>query len=292
MSGSVTRPYLVKLSATDYVTHYVTLGAVGNAPDIAYHIPHQDIAAETLIPPADQGPDTTWEDIFFDSAFLDTTKLTDGLYRFDLELLSQDALGNFTVVPVNRQTFQVSQANSILDTQDAPDNYLIPQNPISGEASSLSFNVRIDNGPCAADIQDAKLEETGALSGPCGFIKYTELSQHVHLSFEAAQPRNFATFSYGVVKGNNTVPTGINPQGYVISSVGGFTLSGGLFSEDFTVKSLLNGCIGQAAFSENLYVASTATDGTYRLSGYDYTAGTTNYYYDASDVNAFALSNT
>jgi len=292
--GSVSRPYLVKLSATDYETHYVNLGAVGTAPDIAYIIPNQDITLQTLNPPSDASLDPTWEDIFFDSAYLDTTTLTDGLYSFELELLSQEASGSFTVVSVNRQTFQVSQANLILDTQDAPDNYLNPviPDPINPVAASLSFNVRIDNAPCVANIQDAQLEETGALSGPCGFIKYTETSQHVNLSFEASQPRNFATFNYGVVKGNNTVPTGINPQGFVISSVGGFTLSGGLFSADFTVQSLLNGCVGQAAFSENLYVASTATDGTYRLSGFDYTAGSTNYYYDASDVNAFALSNT
>ncbi|HEY4322596.1 MAG TPA: hypothetical protein VGN20_01385 [Mucilaginibacter sp.] len=278
--GAVLRPYLVKLSATSYETHYAPLGAVGTAPDIAYHIPHQNIVDETLIPASDQLLSPTWEDIFFDSAYLDSTKLTDGLYRFDLELLKQNGSGSFTVVPVARPTFQVSKANSILDSQDAPDNYLLPQNPLL-QAHSLSFNVRIENAICTADIHDASLVETGALSGPCGFIKYTEVSQHVHLSFEASQPQNFATFNYALIKGNNTVPTGINPQGYVISSVDGFTLSGGLFSDDFTVESLLNGCIGQAAFSENLYVAAMATDGTNRLNGYD-----------RSDVNAFALSNT
>ena len=67
----------------------------------------------------------------------------------------------------------------------------------------------------------------------------------------------------------------------MVSSVGGFTLSAGVFSDDFTVSSLLNGCPGQAAFSENLYVAALATDGSNRL-----------YSLDASNVNAFALSNT
>lgn len=48
------------------------------------------------------------------------------------------------------------------------------------------------------------------------------------------------------------------------------------------VTSQLLGSCPQAAFSENLNVYALATDGTYRLqSGYD-----------ASDVNAFALSNT
>ncbi len=291
--GAVSRPYLVKLSATHYETHYVTLGAVGNAPDIAYHIPHQDITQETLIPTVDQALSPTWNDVFFDSAYIDSHSLTDGLYRFDLELLSQDSARNFHVVSVDRATFQVSEANDISSSTDAPDDYLLPPNPFL-EATSLSFYTRIDNAPCVGDIHDATVIETRATSGPCGFIKYTDPSQHVQLSFEASHPRNFATFSYGVVKGNGTQATGINPNGSVISSIGGFTLAGGLYSADFTVAGLLNGCPGQAAYSENLHVAALATDGTYRLYAFDYhdTATNTDYSYDAYDVNAFALSNT
>jgi hypothetical protein len=291
--GAVTRPYLVKLSATHYETRLATLGAVGTAPDIAYHIPHQNIALETLIPPPDHLLSPTWEDIFFDSAYIDSHALTDGLYRFDLELLRQDAGGHFHVVPVARPTFQVSEANNILNSQDAPNNYLLPQSPLF-PANSLSFNVRIDNARCVGKIHDAKLQETGALSGPCGFIKYDNTGQHVDISFEASQPRNFATFSFGIVKGNGTQPTGINPSGYVVSSVGGFTLAGGLFNAEFTVNSLLNGCPGQAAFSENLHVAALATDGSNRLYAFDYhdTATNKDYNYDAYDVNAFALSHT
>ncbi|MFI5137088.1 MAG: hypothetical protein ACHQIM_04620 [Sphingobacteriales bacterium] len=291
--GAVSRPYLVKLSATHYETHYAPLGAVGIAPDIACHIPHQDITSETLVPAVDQALSPMWEDIFFDSAYIDSHSLTDGLYRFDLELLSQDAAGHFHVVSVARPTFQVSEANAILNSQDAPNNYLLPQNPLL-PASSLSFNVRVDNAPCVANIHDAMLVETSALSGPCGFIKYDNTGQHVDISFEASHPRNFATFSFAVVKGNNTQPTGINPNGYVVSGVGGFALTGGIFTADFTVDSLLNGCPGQAAFSENLHVAALATDGTNRLYAFDYhdTATNTDYNYDAYDVNAFALSNT
>ena len=100
------------------------------------------------------------------------------------------------------------------------------------------------------------------------------------MSFEASQPRNFATFGFNVIKGNNSEDTGIHPGGYVNTSVGDFTLAGGIYSDDVTVASLLGTCPGQAAFSENLSVYSIATDGTNRLDGYD-----------AGDVNAFALSN-
>jgi hypothetical protein len=283
ISGNVSRPYLVKLSATHYETHYVQLGAEGNGNDIAYRIPHLKVTDEP-IPAADltcsSDPSWVpyWSDMFFDSAFLDSHSLNDGIYKFELELLKKEANGSFTLVPVDKETFQISEYSDILSNRDALDIYL---NINAGNsADSFKMNVRIDNTPCVADIHDAQLD-TGAKSGPCGFIKYDKDNQNVHISFEASHPRNFATFSFGIVKGNGSQPTGINPAGYVLSSIGGFNLSGGLFGNDFSVLQLLNGCPGQAAFSENLNVYALATDGTDRL-----------IYYDAYDVKAFALSNT
>jgi hypothetical protein len=282
--GSVNRPYLVKLSATHYETHYATLGAEGLAPDIAYRIPHQDITAEPLVSPADQLLSPVWEDIFFDSAFIDSRSLDDGLFRFDLELLSKDGAGHFQVVQVAKPTFQVSEYNNILNSTDAPDTYLTLDG--GGNALSLSFKVRIDNAPCMAHINDVSIDVDGVTeySGKCGFLHYTNLNQLAHISFVASQPRNFATFEFDVYKGNRTEDTGIHPSGYVISSVAPFTLSGGQFASNFTVSSLIGSC-PQAAFSENLSVASLATDGTNAL-------GSVSSLYYATDINAFALSNT
>ncbi|MBS1659654.1 MAG: hypothetical protein JST68_01250 [Bacteroidetes bacterium] len=293
LTGTVSRPYMVQMSASHYETHYCTLGAEGSGTDIAYRLPHSLVTGEpvsSLQDPADTGRNPTWNDIFFDSAYIDSHSLTDGIWKFELELLKKESNGSFTPVSVDKATFQVSKVNSIDDSQDAPDTYL---NLAAGKAASFKINVRIDNAPCVGDIHDAVLNETGALSGPCGFIHYNDTGHHVHLSFEASHPRNFAWFDYGVVKGNNTQPTGIAPSGYVVSSVGGYTLSaGGVFGNDYTVAGLLNGCPGQAAFAENLHVSALATDGTNRLYGYDYSVGDTPYYYDAYDTNAFALSNT
>jgi hypothetical protein len=298
--GNVTRPYLVKLSATHYETHYVSLGAEGTGADFAYRIPHHNVTAEPVLQdPADANPArmAEWTDMFFDSAYLDSNSLTDGIYKFELELLKKEVSGSFTVVPVAKATFQISEYNTIGNSQDAPNTYLNINSGNSAKADSYKMKVRIDNASCVADIHDARINETGALSGPCGFIKYTDTAQHVHISFEASHPRNFATFSFGIVKGNGSQPTGIGASGYVLSAVTGFPLSGGLFNADFTVLSMLNGCIGQAAFSENLSVWSLATDGSTRLYGQIENGGTDNplnaaIYYNPSDVNAFALSNT
>jgi len=149
-------------------------------------------------------------------------------------------------------------------------------------ASNLKVKVRIDNAHCQSDIQDANITVNGVVeySGRCGFLHYTALNQPVHVSFIAAHPRNFATFGFSVTKGNNTENPGINQSGYVLSSVGLYTLSGGIFFRDVPVSQLLGTC-PQAAFAENLGVYSLATDGSRRL-----------YEYDAWDTNAFALSNT
>ena len=281
LPGNIARPYLVKLSATHYETHALTLGAEGTGTDIAYRIPHQDISAETALPAADKLLNPEWSDVFFDSAVLDTTGLDDGIYEFKLELLRQEASGSFTIVPVAKPTYQVSEYNNIGSSQNAPDAYLHLNADAVPKALSLKVNVRIDNAHCNADIHDAMLVETGALSSKCGFIKYTNTGQHVQISYEASHPRNFARFSFDVIKGNNTEDTGVHASGYVLSGTSGFGLSGNVFSRNVTVAQLLGTCPGQAAFSENLHVASLATDGSYRLDEYD-----------DNDVNAFALSNT
>ena len=294
INGEVTKSYFVITQTNGqfhFETHSVTLGADGSGEDLGYKIPHWDITQEPLIPAADVPLDKQWTSPDFWSASIDSNSLGDGLYRFDLEL-GKMAAGVFQRVAVPKSVFQVSDFNNSLNSVNTPDYDLNIDSGNPANAFNLSIKVRIDNAPCTADIHDAELTDgSGTVildgngqpvkSGECGFIHYTNVNQGVRLSFEASHPRNFATFGYSVIKGNNTLPTGVNPGGYVISSVGGFTLAGGVFTDDLPVSQLLGSC-PQAAFSENLNVYGLATNGTVRLqSGYD-----------ASDVNAFALSNT
>jgi hypothetical protein len=291
INGQVTKSYFVITEVSGqfhFETHSVTLGADGTGENIGYKIPHWDIYSEPLVPAADKALTIQWTSPDFWSASLDSQSLTDGLYRFDLELGIMNS-GVFQVVSVPKPVFQVSDYNNSGNSVNAPDYDL---NIVSGNARNLAIKVRIDNAACTAVIQDALLTDghgnivydahgQPVRSGTCGFIHYTSLAQAVRISFNASHPRNFATFGFGVIKGNQTESTGVSASGYVISSVGGFTLAGGLFTQDVPVSQLLGSC-PQAAFSENLDVYALATDGTYRLqSGYD-----------ASDVKAFALSNT
>ena len=286
VNGLVQKSYFVITTDGSGHMHFetkaVTLGAEGSGENIGYRIPHWDIYQDPGVPAADKLLTIQWTSPDFWSAFLDSNSLSDGLWRFDLELLKLNGAGVFQVVEVPKQVFQVSDYNNSGDSVDAPDPYLKIDIGNPSQAFNLKVKARIDNAHCHADIQDANITVSGVTeySGRCGFLHYTDLNQRVHVSFVAAQARNFATFSFSVVKGNGTENPGISQSGYVISSVGLYTLSGGIFSEDVLVSQLLGTC-PQAAFAENLYVYSLATDGTRRL-----------YEYDASDTNAFALSNT
>jgi hypothetical protein len=281
-AGKISREYMVHLDTFHYHSFNLDIAPDGSGDNIAFRIPNQNISLEPSILAAHPGKvpfvDIFWRDIFWSGGYIDSNSLANGLYRFDLELGKYDGSGNFVVTAVDPNTFQISEYGNLDNSQNPTTPFL---NMSGGQARNFTMLVRIDNAHCNAHIEDAVLIETLAKSGACGFIQYTNTNQHVRLSFEASQPRNFAYFVYSVIKGNHTVPTGINPAGYVDTSVGDFALTGGVYWDDLSVLSLLNGCPGQAAFSENLYVYSIATDGYRRLNEYD-----------ASDVNAFALSNT
>ena len=149
----------------------------------------------------------------------------------------------------------MSDYNNSGNSVNTPDYDL---NIAGGNALNLSIKARIDNAPCIADINDVSLADLGGniildgsgnpiKSGPCGFIHYTDLTQTTDISFIASHPRNFATFGFSVIKGNGSESTGVSVSGYVVSSVGGFTLSGGQYSDDVAIAQLLGSCqIGRA----------------------------------------------
>lgn len=286
VNGLVQKTYFVITTDAGGHMHFetksVTLGAEGTGENIGYRIPHWDIYQDPGVPAADKLLTIQWTSPDFWSASLDSNSLLDGLWRFDLELLKPNGAGVFQVVEVLKQVFQVSDYNNSGNSVDAPNAYLNIDSAHPTKAFNLSVKVRVDNALCHADIQDANITVNGVTeySGRCGFLHYIDKNQNVHVSFIATQPRNFATFAFSVVKGNGTEDPGISQSGYVISSVGLYTLSGGIFADDVVVSQLLGTC-PQAAFAENLGVYSLATDGTRRL-----------YEYDAGDTNAFALSNT
>jgi len=140
--------------------------------------------------------------------------------------------------------------------------------------NTMVITLHVNNEPCSASIAPPAIG--GIIADPCcGVLKYG-LGDSVTLAWQASQPHDFATYSFGVVRGVSGV----------YSNGGG--VSGGSFSVSRTVDHLLNdnlpvGCVpggcSVAGFSENLYVAASTTDGWSRQSQYD-----------ASAVRAFVLA--
>lgn len=289
IAGAVQRYYLWPLSDGSYETGSIPLLDTDAAGNIAYLVPQYVPTGYPGVP-----PEAEWVSFNFVSASLDSTKISNGyVIQLNLELLNKNAAGLFEVVSVPVSTFQIS-----VDTDSgaayggsvpAPytasgtgNNYLTLDTLKPGNAVSLSLKVRIDNSAVTADINQAWLLDAsgaplpGGGSGPCGFIQFSDPSQNLLLSFAASEPFNFATFDYNVTKGDSGASV-TGAGGYVFENAPPFTLSGGVFSDDPTVASLLGSC-PQAAFAESLSVASLATDGTTALweSGYPYYADETN----------------
>jgi len=300
-SGEVSRTYLWEdLSTGDWHGGSIFLQDKDINGAIAYQIPDYLVTSY----PASYGipADAEWQSFNFTSSYFDTNSIPNGyLVRFDLQLLYNDPVLGFQQLSVVQDssfsTFTVSVDTSYIDgSVGAPGPYLTPDPSNPSNALGLTLKVRIDNSAVNAQINDVLLLNSdgtpapGGSSGPCGFINYTDVNADVDISFVATEAYNFAKFSFEIWKGSSGYVSAVTQDSdpsYVFSNIGIYTLSGGTFSADVPIPTLLGTCINNAAFGGSLSVASLATDGN----GLPLSAYGSAPYYDSS-VIAFALSNT
>lgn len=282
--GNINKNYYL-ITNSGGVTHFetkpVVLGPEGAGLNLAYRIPKWDIYQEPGVPAADHAKTIQWTEMAFFSMNIDSKSLEDGLWQFELELGKlNSATGVFTPATVNANVFQITSSVNPSNSMPAPAAYLNYADIAKTKASSFKIKLRIDNEKCTAIIADATitLGSTTQASGRCGFLFYEDRSQTVQIEFEASHPRDFATFNFGVVKGNGSESPGINAAGSVISSVGGYSLIGDEFTRDVSVNTLLGTC-DQASFAEVLHVYALATNGSRIIQEYD-----------AGDVSSFAIT--
>jgi hypothetical protein len=265
ITGAVNRYYIWPKPNGSWESSSIALKDTDTNGNVAYLIPKYDVTANPGV-----SPEAEWVSFNFVSASLDSTQLSNGyVIRFDLQLLNKNAGGQFEVVSVPANTFQVSVDTNAAAAYDgsvpASSAYLTHD---QNGYFQFSLKVRVDNSQVTALINPAGIEGSGP-AGPCGMIQFANLQQNINLSFVASEPFNFATFSYGLVRG--TSGTIASASGYVsevtaLSGLPALNLSGGVFSGDMTVASLLADC-PSAAFAETLSVSSLATDGSVLLSG-------------------------
>lgn len=128
------------------------------------------------------------------------------------------------------------------------------------------LTIRVDNNHCAGTVSTPTLNGNSA-DPNCGLLHYTGLTAFpVTMPLVATHPNSFATYSFQMLKGVNTLTppstSGAVPAPAAITA---------------SVSTLLGGCgspggPGIAAFSEYLYVYATANNGWSRQSQYDASA--------------------
>jgi hypothetical protein len=143
---------------------------------------------------------------------------------------------------------------------------------LAADGKTLGFRmvVRVDNNRCVADVHPLG----GAVSPDpvCGFHNYSSPGDTAMLSFMARHPNNFATYSFSTVRGDGP-SLAVAGAGGTVGDGGnnGFVPAGAFqYAKSIPVSTLLGAC-PNAAFSEQLTVGATATDGYGTLSIYNMT---------------------
>ena len=238
-------------------------------PDF-YRIPKENADQQTEIPHGADLLDRRWATDEFAIAVLDTEgrALAEGTYDLRIQLCRAPSPGAAPVpVVVPREVFEMPDPANFNQSTFCDDAHLIQSPPGGPNALAFRMRIKVDRAHCTSSIGDAAID--GNTSDPqCGVL---HKGANATLSFTATHPRDRATFGFGVVRGNGN-NVGADTRGLVgaASAVHGYTRSGTLFSATVPVTQLFagSGC-PSAAFAETLNVAAMATDGTYRLWGYD-----------------------
>jgi hypothetical protein len=149
---------------------------------------------------------------------------------------------------------------------------MVATSPIPTPAMPGPYRIRIDNNPCVGVL--AAPVVVGVAANPCGLLRYTAPSQTVTMGFTATHPNNFATYSFSLIRGHNSLPAP------AVSGATSGPVSAAPGAVTGTVAGLMGSCVNIAAFAESLYVYATAINGWGRQSQYD-----------ASDLLAFTLTN-
>jgi hypothetical protein len=138
----------------------------------------------------------------------------------------------------------------------------------SGEISNgaFVFKVHVDNNAVTADLPQPSIGGVQA-SDNCGFLRYSDPGDQVHVEFTATHPNDHAVFDFTIKRGSNALATASTGGVYTETSVTSappYTDIGGVFQHNFSASSLVGTCVN-AAFAADLHIWGKATDGRYRL---------------------------
>jgi len=306
LNGTLSKPYdhWVEVAPGDWenLPGSFALGPYLDSSSRAmYKIPHTDPFTDTGIAGAE------WQSPYTDSVNVNTVGWNPGLYEFTLELL--DTNGNVAPIPYGPDGANPFKLDNLSgppgSTVNAPASYLTIE---GGNVTAFNFLMRIDNDYCYGGISNAYIAGR-TTDTECGIGYYNNKdTENADIYFQAGHPHNFATYGFTVYKGNSGPQAAANSGGTSANDNHDYTTFSGDNGYDITLVSpsptpfpplaanlqhavsnmdqyhktvpltTLLGTCTIAAFSENLDVLATHTNGSTRLA------------YDAHAVAAIAIA--
>ena len=239
-------------------------------PDF-YRIPKENADQQTEITHGADLQDRRWATDEFVIAVLDTEgrALSADTYDLRIQLCRAPSPGAAPQpVSVPRAVFQMPDPANFNQSTLCDDAHLLQTTPGGPDALAFRMRLAVDRNGCTSHIADASVD--GTASDPqCGILHKGTTAR---LAFTASHPHDYATFSFGVVRGNGN-DVGADSSGLVSAATTehGYARAGTEFSNPaIAVSQLFAGtkCLS-AAFAETLSVVAMATDGSNRISGYD-----------------------
>ena len=204
----------------------------------------------------------------FNTVAADGTALMDGLVQMRVELFdSAGAPVNIAALGIRYFVPTSTDLSGTVHTVDAATLGLVAGN-------TMVISLHVNNEPCSAAIAPPAIG--GGVADPCCGVLHYSPADTVTMAWTANQPHGFATYSFGVVRGVSGVYSASGAVG--VGSFSAMRTVGQLLNDNLPPGCVPGGC-AVAGFSENLYVAASATDGWSRQSQYD-----------ASAVRAFVLA--
>jgi len=260
-------------------------GAYKLGPEDSDNGPIYKIPNVNAVDDVPEQPTAVWETQNTSTIFINSEDLSDGLYEFIFEFTND----NGAVIHVGDNVFQVTSIGEEIDAattsaKSISERYLSKDE--NGLINGFRFVMRIDNTPCDTTIQEVKVFENnttnaaevdGSISNGCGFVIYDNKVNNVaELSFEAIHENNFARYEFYTRKGTGVEIGATKANAYVSQIDNGFAKEEdviGAVKHTFYVKrvnlqDLLGNC-DRAAFSENIHVYATHTNGNRRVWEYD-----------------------
>jgi hypothetical protein len=220
---------------------------------------------------------------YFKTQDLGNFNLTDGVYELKMELykyvgvMAQRVNWDAEAINLLVPDHDLSSPFGDVEVDPEADNIIVDKYKYkeAGVLFGFTMKVFVDNMAPLLSLQDVGItnaDATTGVAGPCGFIQFNNrLTSTLNFQFHASQQNNFASFGFGISKGNGSESFSSGGKcgiasALLIKSPGGATgssiaLNGSGDYELHVTPDLLLGTCDKAAFTQSASIHPMVQDG-------------------------------